>query len=144
VHGASPPPPPPEYYDGDETTRVLQPEEFPHDWQLIFLGALSPVAVDNSGPAAPLTIPTDTPLLGAEYTMTPPPNFSLNSLLNGELGWLLGSVYNGRYGMPGAWLCGAPVGGTCCLLLGTPVPGHGVSCPPSRAPSTLCLSEHTA
>lgn len=90
----------PEYYDGDETTRVLQPEEFPHDWQLIFLGTLSPVAVDGSGPAAPLTIPTDTPLLGAEYTMTPPPNFSLNSLLNGELGWLLGSVYNGSFDTP--------------------------------------------
>jgi hypothetical protein len=45
----------------------------------------------------PLNYPPSAPLLIDEFTVTPPPAFSLNNLLNGDIKWLAGSVYNGSF-----------------------------------------------
>ncbi len=90
----------PEYFSGDTTDRRLAPDEFPHDWQLIFLGSLLPLSVDGSPPLPiPLPYPPASPLLGEdrEWSITPPPSFSLNNLLNGDTRWLAGTVYNGSF-----------------------------------------------
>jgi len=45
----------------------------------------------------PLNYPPSAPLLVDEFTVTPPPAFSLNNLLNGDITWLAGAVYNGSF-----------------------------------------------
>jgi len=89
----------PQIYHGDNSTRILPPLEFPHDWQIIFLGAIRPVSIGASMPVAPIPLnyPPSAPLLIDEFTITPPPAFSLNNLLNGDIKWLAGSVYNGSF-----------------------------------------------
>ena len=90
----------PEYFPGDSTPRALAPDEYPHDWQLIFLGSLLPLSVDGTPPVPiPLPYPPASPLLGEdrEWSITPPPSFSLNNLLNGDTRWLVGTVYNGSF-----------------------------------------------
>jgi len=89
----------PQIYHGDNSTRVLPPLDFPHDWQIIFLGAIRPVSIGDSMPVAPIPLnyPPSAPLLIDEFTVTPPPAFSLNNLLNGDIKWLAGAVYNGSF-----------------------------------------------
>jgi len=89
----------PQIYVGDNSTRVLPPLDFPHDWQIIFLGLLVPLSIGDKLSVAPIPMcyPPSSRLLGHEYTITPPPPFSLNNLLNGEIPWLMGSVYNGSF-----------------------------------------------
>lgn len=89
----------PQIYHGDNSTKVLPPLEFPHDWQIIFLGSLRPVSIGDSMPVVPIPLnyPPKAPLLVDEFTITPPPAFSLNNLLNGDIKWLAGSVYNGSF-----------------------------------------------
>jgi len=89
----------PQIYVGDNTTRVLPPLDFPHDWQIIFLGSLVPLPIGDTMPVAPIPMnyPPSSHLLEHEYTITPPPPFSLNNLLNGDIKWLAGSVYNGSF-----------------------------------------------
>jgi len=70
----------------------------PHNFQIILRGQLMPLPH-----AGNVTVPIDIPyppknnLLGHEYTFTPPPPFSLNQLLNGDLTELQGVVYNGSF-----------------------------------------------
>jgi len=72
--------------------------ESPHDFQIILRGTIAPLPH-----AGNVTLPLKIPYppkhqtIGYEYTFTPPPPFSLNSLLNGELTVLQGVVYNGSF-----------------------------------------------
>src|SRR3990167_7553947 len=70
----------------------------PHDFQLILRGKLTPLptAGDEVVPIL-LPYPPKHNLLQNEYTFTPPPPFSLNDLLSGELVTLQGVVYNGSF-----------------------------------------------
>jgi len=70
----------------------------PHDFQIVLRGHLTPLP--HAGDVAlPLQLPYPPhhELIEYEYTFTPPPPFSLNSLLNGQLTKLQGVVYNGSF-----------------------------------------------
>eukprot|EP01125_Pyxidicula_operculata_P019498 TRINITY_DN7081_c2_g2_i1.p1 TRINITY_DN7081_c2_g2~~TRINITY_DN7081_c2_g2_i1.p1 ORF type:complete len:306 (-),score=36.01 TRINITY_DN7081_c2_g2_i1:13-930(-) len=70
----------------------------PHNFQIILFGTIVPLSVaENLTVAINLPYPPATPLLGTEYTITPPPPFSLNDLLLGNITSLLGVVYNGSF-----------------------------------------------
>ncbi len=57
-----------------------------------------PVSVaENITYAIDLPYPPSSPLVLTEYTITPPPPFSLNDLLNGNITTLLGVVFNGSF-----------------------------------------------
>ncbi|EFA79900.1 hypothetical protein PPL_06720 [Heterostelium album PN500] len=77
------------------------PTDSPHDFQIIFLGTLTPLSSGEN-----ITYPIDLPyppaseLLQYEFTFTPPPPFSLNDLLSGQIKQLLGVVYNGSFDTP--------------------------------------------
>jgi len=88
----------PQIYEGDNSTKQQPPLQYPHDWQIIFLGSLIPLSVgDDEVVPIPMNYPPKAPLLVNEHTITPPPSFSLNNLLNGDTKWLMGSVYNGSF-----------------------------------------------
>lgn len=72
----------------------------PHNFQIILNGLLSPISCFNteSKPEPiPIPYPPRDSLLQNEYTITPPPEFSLNDLLAGNLTELKGVVYNGSF-----------------------------------------------
>jgi hypothetical protein len=70
----------------------------PHDFQIILLAELLPLSVgDNVTYIMKLPYPPHHPLVVDEFTFTPPPPFSLNDLLNGQITTLLGVVYNGSF-----------------------------------------------
>jgi len=71
----------------------------PHDFQIILSGTLVPSAVDSENETfvIDLPYPPSTPLVGYEFTITPPPPFPLNDLLAGNITSLLGVVYNGSF-----------------------------------------------
>jgi len=70
----------------------------PHDFQIIFYGSLVPLSVaENHTLAIDLPYPPSQQLVVDEFTITPPPPFSLNDLLNGNITQLLGVVYNGSF-----------------------------------------------
>lgn len=72
----------------------------PHNFQIILNGLLTPLSCFNTEPKAepiPIPYPPEDNLLGHEYTITPPPAFSLNDLLLGKLTELKGSIYNGSF-----------------------------------------------
>ena len=70
----------------------------PHDFQIIVRGTLTPLpfAMNETLPIK-MPYPPATELIGNEYTFTPPPPFSLNDLLNGDITILQGTVYNGSF-----------------------------------------------
>jgi hypothetical protein len=72
----------------------------PHNFQIILNGLLTPLSYFNTE-STPQPIPIPRPpqdnLLEHEYTITPPPAFSLDDLLLGRLTELKGSVYNGSF-----------------------------------------------
>ena len=95
-------------WDTNSTTAPIQawfshhvPEfwtDSPHNFQIILDGFLTPIACFNSEPTPapiPLPLPPANDLLQYEYTITPPPDFSLNDLLLERLTELKGVVYNG-------------------------------------------------
>lgn len=72
----------------------------PHNFQIILNGLLTPLSCFNTEPVPqpiPIPYPPQDSLLQYEYTITPPPEFSLNDLLLGTLTELKGSVYNGSF-----------------------------------------------
>lgn len=72
----------------------------PHNFQIILNGLLSPISCFNTEPKPepiPIPLPPRDNLIQHEYTITPPPAFSLNDLLAGNLTELKGSVYNGSF-----------------------------------------------
>jgi len=70
----------------------------PHDFQIILYGSLVPLSVaENRTLAIDLPYPPAHQLVVDEFTITPPPPFSLNDLLNGNITQLLGVVYNGSF-----------------------------------------------
>jgi hypothetical protein len=89
----------PQIYQGDNSTEVLPPLQYPHDWQIIFLGSLVPQPIGDTTAVVPIPMnyPPSSPLLVNEHSITPPPSFSLNNLLNGDIKWLSGTVYNGSF-----------------------------------------------
>ena len=70
----------------------------PHDFQIIVRGTLTPLpfAGNETFPII-LPYPPKHQTVGHEFTFTPPPPFSLNDLLNGDLTVLQGVVYNGSF-----------------------------------------------
>jgi len=76
----------------------------PHDFQIILRGYLLPNSVAENE-TWPIGIPLpstkgDNQLLVDEYSITPPPPFSLNDLLSGDITILKGVVYNGSFDTP--------------------------------------------
>jgi len=71
----------------------------PHNFQIILEGEIQPLSPSNENNIIPigLPIPPSDQLIQNEYTITPPPPFSLNDLLSGEIKTLLGVVYNGSF-----------------------------------------------
>ncbi|UJR26272.1 hypothetical protein I4U23_007612 [Adineta vaga] len=72
----------------------------PHNFQIILNGLLTPISCFNTESTAqpiPIPYPPRDNLLHYEYTITPPPEFSLNDLLLGTLTELKGVVYNGSF-----------------------------------------------
>jgi hypothetical protein len=72
----------------------------PHNFQIILNGLLTPIPCFNTESTAqpiPIPYPPEDNLLQHEYTMTPPPAFSLNDLLLERLTELKGVVYNGSF-----------------------------------------------
>jgi len=70
----------------------------PHNFQIILRGSISPLpCAENITYAIDIPIPPTDPLVVNEFTVTPPPPFSLNDLLNGQIRTLLGVVYNGSF-----------------------------------------------
>jgi len=70
----------------------------PHDFQIILQGSLVPMSTaENITYPIDLNYPPAAPLLVNEFTFTPPPPFSLNDLLNGNIKQLIGVVYNGSF-----------------------------------------------
>ena len=72
----------------------------PHNFQIILNGLLTPLACFNTEPTPqpiPIPYPPRDNLVEYEYTITPPPEFSLNDLLLGTLTELKGVVYNGSF-----------------------------------------------
>jgi len=75
----------------------------PHNFQIIVRGYLVPQSVvypENTILPLNLPYPPKDELLGNEYTITPPPPFSLNDLIFGRITRLLGVVYNGSFDTP--------------------------------------------
>jgi len=73
----------------------------PHDFQIIVRGHLTPLSVaENITLPLNLPYPPSAEILGNEYTITPPPPFSLNDLLTGKITELLGVFYNGSFDTP--------------------------------------------
>lgn len=75
----------------------------PHNFQIIFLGTISPTpAVAPSPELSPLNLPLPPldDLLTFEYSITPPSPFSLNDLLNHDIKSLYGVYYNGSFDTP--------------------------------------------
>lgn len=72
----------------------------PHNFQIILDGYLTPIACFNTQPIAqpiPIPLPPHENLVKYEYSITPPPEFSLNDLLLQTLTELKGVVYNGSF-----------------------------------------------
>jgi hypothetical protein len=70
----------------------------PHNFQIIIQGSLVPIATtQNETYPIDIPIPPKYNLLQNEYTITPPPLFSLNDLLAGEITQLNGVVFNGSF-----------------------------------------------
>ena len=75
----------------------------PHNFQIIFDGQLAPIPCFNTEvnpQPIPIPYPPRDNLLQYEYTITPPPEFSLNDLLLERLTELKGVVYNGSFDTP--------------------------------------------
>lgn len=75
----------------------------PHNFQIIVNGLLSPISCFNTETKPepiPIPLPPRDGLIQNEYTITPPPEFSLNDLLAGNLTELKGVVYNGSFDTP--------------------------------------------
>ncbi|CAF1391329.1 unnamed protein product [Rotaria magnacalcarata] len=75
----------------------------PHNFQIVLNGLLTPLSCFNTEPIAqpiPMPYPPRDPLIQYEYTITPPPEFSLNDLLLQTLTELKGSIYNGSFDTP--------------------------------------------
>jgi hypothetical protein len=75
----------------------------PHNFQIILDGLLTPLPCFNTEPTPqPISIPLppQNDLLQYEYTITPPPEFSLDDLLLERLTELKGVVYNGSFDTP--------------------------------------------
>jgi len=94
-------------YPTDPTTPVNAwfshhtPEFFtdsPHDFQIILQGNLIPMScAENETYVIDIPYPPASEMLVDEFTITPPPPFSLNDLLLGNISKLLGVVYNGSF-----------------------------------------------
>eukprot|EP01118_Nematostelium_gracile_P017640 TRINITY_DN7605_c0_g1_i1.p1 TRINITY_DN7605_c0_g1~~TRINITY_DN7605_c0_g1_i1.p1 ORF type:complete len:287 (-),score=72.67 TRINITY_DN7605_c0_g1_i1:20-880(-) len=70
----------------------------PHDFQIILQGSLTAISTaDNVTFPIGLPIPPLNESLVDEFTFTPPPPFSLNDLLSGEIQEMVGVVYNGSF-----------------------------------------------
>jgi hypothetical protein len=72
----------------------------PHNFQIILNGLLTPLPCFNTEPTPkpiPIPYPPQDNLLQHEYTITPPPEFSLNDLLLERLTELKGVIYNGSF-----------------------------------------------
>lgn len=72
----------------------------PHNFQIVFNGLLTPLSCFNTEPIPqpiPIPYPPQDELIQYEYTITPPPAFSLNDLLLGTLNELKGVVFNGSF-----------------------------------------------
>jgi hypothetical protein len=70
----------------------------PDNFQIILNGLLTPLPCFNTEPTpkpVPIPYPPEDDLLQYEYTITPPPEFSLNDLLLERLTELKGVIYNG-------------------------------------------------
>eukprot|EP01119_Soliformovum_irregulare_P025463 TRINITY_DN9446_c0_g1_i1.p1 TRINITY_DN9446_c0_g1~~TRINITY_DN9446_c0_g1_i1.p1 ORF type:complete len:297 (+),score=27.42 TRINITY_DN9446_c0_g1_i1:87-977(+) len=66
----------------------------PHNFQIILGATLTPV---NGTNLSLLPVPPMTNMVTNEFTFTPPPPFSLNDLLVGQLTTLYGKVFNGSF-----------------------------------------------
>jgi len=70
----------------------------PHNFQIILAASIIPMSTaDGETFAIDLPYPPESEMLVNEFTITPPPPFSLNNLLSGELTQLIGVVYNGSF-----------------------------------------------
>ncbi|CAF0721033.1 unnamed protein product [Rotaria sp. Silwood1] len=72
----------------------------PHNFQIILNGLLTPLSCFNTEPIPkpiPIPYPPHDNLLQYEYTITPPPAFSLNDLLLENLTEFKGVIYNGSF-----------------------------------------------
>jgi hypothetical protein len=72
----------------------------PHNFQIILNGLLTPLSCFNTESAPqpiPIPYPPQDSLLQHEYTITPPPEFSLDDLLLERLTELKGVIYNGSF-----------------------------------------------
>jgi hypothetical protein len=72
----------------------------PHNFQIILNGLLTSLPCFNTEPTPkpiPIPYPPQDSLLQYEYTITPPPEFSLNDLLLERLTELKGVIYNGSF-----------------------------------------------
>jgi hypothetical protein len=72
----------------------------PHNFQIILNGLLTPLSCFNTESTPqpiPIPYPPQDELLQYEYTITPPPAFSLNDLLLERLTELKGVIYNGSF-----------------------------------------------
>ncbi|CAF0971395.1 unnamed protein product [Adineta steineri] len=72
----------------------------PHNFQIILNGLLTPLSCFNTESTPkpiPIPYPPQDNLLRYEYTITPPPQFSLNDLLLERLTELKGVIYNGSF-----------------------------------------------
>jgi hypothetical protein len=72
----------------------------PHNFQIILNGLLTPLPCFNTESTPkpiPIPYPPQDSLLQHEYTITPPPEFSLNDLLLERLTELKGVIYNGSF-----------------------------------------------
>eukprot|EP01111_Echinosteliopsis_oligospora_P015841 TRINITY_DN6397_c0_g1_i1.p1 TRINITY_DN6397_c0_g1~~TRINITY_DN6397_c0_g1_i1.p1 ORF type:complete len:151 (+),score=32.00 TRINITY_DN6397_c0_g1_i1:24-455(+) len=65
----------------------------PHNFQIILGGTLTPMSVaENTTDVIPLPYPPASDLLVDEFTFTPPPPFSLNDLLSGDIKKIIRSI----------------------------------------------------
>ncbi|CAF4284647.1 unnamed protein product, partial [Rotaria sp. Silwood2] len=72
----------------------------PHNFQIILNGLLTPLSCFNTEhipKPIPIPYPPHDKLLQYEYTITPPPAFSLNDLLLEKLTEFKGVIYNGSF-----------------------------------------------
>ncbi|KYQ92667.1 hypothetical protein DLAC_06662 [Tieghemostelium lacteum] len=73
----------------------------PHNFQIIILGTVTPLSSgDNITYPIQMNYPPASELVEYEFTFTPPPPFSLNDLLSGDIKQLLGVVFNGSFDTP--------------------------------------------
>lgn len=71
----------------------------PHNYQIILEGIMTPETSLPGQPALPFNFPQPpmNDLVQYQYSFTPPPPFSLNDLLNGDIRQFRGVYYNGSF-----------------------------------------------